>query len=222
MSGVFTNRDATRVRSLMASRPPLPCSRPAGSRLPSIRRCARSGPSGHRCRRTAQACRRACCPLPAPHPRHQHQRALALCVRVDRAAPIVEADLTAWQAEIAQQFQTEIRIHFAAEEHVLFPAARRFPELNPLVEELLFDHFMLRESFAKAEAHSMSTGDVSAFAQQMSAHIRKEERQLFERMQELMNQEELAGLGQDLDEALKDAAQACILPADATRLRPKK
>jgi hypothetical protein len=37
-----------------------------------------------------------------------------------------------------------------------------------------------------------------------------------------MNQEELAGLGQDLDEALKDAAQACILPADATRLRPKK
>jgi hemerythrin-like domain-containing protein len=153
---------------------------------------------------------------------HQHQRTLALCVRVDRAAPIVEADLTAWQAEIAQQFQTEIRIHFAAEEHVLFPAARRFPELNPLVEELLFDHFMLRESFAKAEAHSMSTGDVSAFAQHMSAHIRKEERQLFERMQELMNQEELAGLGQDLDEALKDAAQACILPADATRLRPKQ
>jgi hypothetical protein len=56
----------------------------------------------------------------------------------------------------------------------------------------------------------------------MSSHIRKEERQLFERMQELMNQEELAGLGQDLDQALKEAAQACILPAEATRLRPGK
>jgi hemerythrin-like domain-containing protein len=153
---------------------------------------------------------------------HQHQRALALCVRIDRASPVGDADLAAWQAEIAQHFQTEIRVHFAAEEQVLFPAARKFPALIPLVEELLLDHFMLRESFAKAEAHAMSSTDVSAFAERMSAHIRKEERQLFERMQELMNQEELARLGQNLEAALKDAAQACVLPSEATRLRPAK
>ena len=153
---------------------------------------------------------------------HQHQRALALCVRIDRASPIGDADLAAWQAEIAQHFQTEIRIHFAAEENALFPAARKFPALCPLVEELLLDHFMLRESFAKAEAHAMSTVDVAAFAQRMAAHIRKEERQLFERMQELMSQEELSLLGKDLDAALKDAAQACILLSEATRLRPSK
>ncbi len=55
---------------------------------------------------------------------HQHQRALALCVRIDRAQPIPDADLEAWQAEIEQQFAQEIRIHFSAEESVLFPAAR--------------------------------------------------------------------------------------------------
>jgi hemerythrin-like domain-containing protein len=153
---------------------------------------------------------------------HQHQHALALCVRIDRASPIGDADLAVWQAEIAQYFQTEIRIHFAAEESVLFPAARKFPALCPLVEELLLDHFMLRESFAKAEAHAMSTTDVAAFAQQMSAHIRKEERQLFERLQELMTQEELSSLGRELDAALKDAAQTCILPSEVTRLRPSK
>jgi hemerythrin-like domain-containing protein len=153
---------------------------------------------------------------------HQHQRALALCVRIERASPIGKADLAAWQAEIAQHFQTEIRIHFAAEESVLFPAAGKFPALCPLVEELLLDHFMLREGFAKAEAHAMSTTDVAAFAQQMSAHIRKEERQLFERMQELMSQEELGLVGQALDQALKDSAQACILPTETTRLRPAK
>ena len=32
---------------------------------------------------------------------HQHQRALALCVRIDRAQPIPDADLLTWQAEIA-------------------------------------------------------------------------------------------------------------------------
>jgi hypothetical protein len=56
----------------------------------------------------------------------------------------------------------------------------------------------------------------------MSAHIRKEERQLFERMQELMSQEDLALLGQGLDRAFKEAAQACILPTETTRLRPAK
>ena len=94
----------------------------------------------------------------------QHQHALALCVRIDRASPIGDADLDAWQTEIAQHFQTEIGIHFAAEEHVLFPAARKFEELIPLVEELLFDHFMLRESFANAEVRKMSATDLSAFA----------------------------------------------------------
>jgi hemerythrin-like domain-containing protein len=149
----------------------------------------------------------------------QHQHALALCVRIDRASPVGDADLAAWQAEIAQHFQSEIRVHFAAEEQVLFPVARKFPELISLVEELLSDHATLRAAFTKAEARSMSAAELSAFARHMSAHIRKEERQLFERIQELMSNEELAVVGQNLDEALKNAAQACALPAGANRLR---
>jgi len=152
----------------------------------------------------------------------QHQHVLALCVRIDRALPIGEADLAAWQAEITQLFQSEIRFHFAAEELVLFPAARKYPELIPLVEELLSDHAALRESFTRAETRTMSATELCAFGQRMSAHIRKEERQLFERMQQLMSLEGLALLGRKLEEALNDAVQACIVPADATRLRATK
>jgi hemerythrin-like domain-containing protein len=153
---------------------------------------------------------------------HQHQHALALCVRIDRASPIPGSDLAAWQTEITQLFQTEIGIHFAAEEQVLFPVARRFKELVPLVEGLLADHVDLRERFAKAEDHNMSATELAAAAQRFAAHIRKEERQLFERLQELMNREELAHLGRQLNHALKDSAQACILPTEATKLRPAK
>jgi hemerythrin-like domain-containing protein len=149
----------------------------------------------------------------------QHQHALALCVRIDRASPVGDADLAAWQAEVTQHFQNEISVHFTAEELVLFPAARRFAELVLLVDDLLHDHAGLREGFAQAEGAKMSATDLRAFAQRMCAHIRKEERQLFERIQQLMSYEELALLGQNLDEALKDAAQACALPADANRLR---
>src|SRR5579863_1118586 len=148
----------------------------------------------------------------------QHQRALALCVRIDRAQPIPEADLDSWQAEINQLYDQEIEIHFSAEERVLFPAARKFPELGPLVEGLVADHGAMRELFSQAQARCLSSEGLNAFAQQLSAHIRKEERQFFQRMQDLMSAEELATLGAQLEVALKDATQSCILPSAATRL----
>jgi len=150
----------------------------------------------------------------------QHQHALALCVRIDRAQPIPDSDLIAWQAEIEQQFAQEITIHFAAEENVLFPAARRFQGLAVLVEELIADHDSLRKSFLQAESRRMSSRGLAAFAQTLSAHIRKEERQLFERLQELMNPQDLAALGMQLESALKKAQQSCILPTEATKLKP--
>lgn len=153
---------------------------------------------------------------------HQHQRALALCVRIDRAAPIPQADLEAWQTEITQLVQQEITIHFAAEERVLFPAARQFPEMIALVEDLSADHGLLREYFSQAEARSMSAAELTAFAQRLSTHIRKEERQLFESVQQLMKSQELAVLGAELQEALKEAAQTCALPTETTRLRSAK
>lgn len=151
---------------------------------------------------------------------HQHQRALALCVRIDRAQPIRNADLTAWQAEIEQHFAQEIEIHFAAEEAVVFPAARLFPALVPLVEELIVDHASLRQSSSEAQARRMSTETLLAFAHGLSAHIRKEERQLFEQLQILMTAEELANLGKRLEEALKDATQFCALSAKAEATNP--
>lgn len=153
---------------------------------------------------------------------HQHQRALALCVRIERASPIPERDLAAWQDEASQLFQSEVAIHFAAEERVLFPTARRFRDLVPLVEELLEDHAVLRESFGRAEVRAMSASELMTFSQRLSAHIRKEERQLFEGLQELLSQEELGRVGQHLSEALKDAAQICAVPTEATKLRPAK
>jgi hemerythrin-like domain-containing protein len=153
---------------------------------------------------------------------HQHQRALALCVRIDRAQPIPVMDLEAWQVEIEQHFEQEIKIHFSAEEKSLFPAARQFPELVALVDELITDHASLCEYFSKAERRAMSAQDLLSFSQQLSAHIRKEERLLFERLQQLMSVKELKVLGVQLEETLKDAAQSCVLTNEATRLRSRR
>jgi hemerythrin-like domain-containing protein len=151
----------------------------------------------------------------------QHHQALALCVRLDRAIRSGEVDLEAWQAEIQQQFESEIRVHFTAEENALFPAAARFSDLQPLIEELLTEHALLRDFFAHAGARELDLQSLAVFGQKLAEHIRKEERQLFEGMQRVMSSSELDGLGEAVAEALKDAAHACALPSDATRLRPR-
>lgn len=152
----------------------------------------------------------------------QHQHALALCVRIDRASPIADSELDAWQAEMAQHFRAEIRIHFDAEEKIVFPAAKKFSELTPLLEDLLSDHAWLRRNFAEAEARKLSAKEVTGFGRRLSEHIRKEERQLFERLQQLIKADEFANIGVRLDEALKDADESCALRLEATKLRSAK
>jgi hemerythrin superfamily protein len=152
---------------------------------------------------------------------HQHQKMLALCVRIDRAQPIPAADLPAWREEMAQLFENEIQIHFAAEEEIVFRVAREVPELRSLADELTNDHILLRQGFGSAESRQMAAEALPAFAQQLSAHIRKEERQLFERMQKLLSPEELARVGVLLESALRDAGRSCLLGNEATKLRPR-
>jgi hemerythrin-like domain-containing protein len=152
---------------------------------------------------------------------HQHQHVLALCVRLDRALQAKDVDLEAWQTEIQAIFEQEIGIHFAAEEKTVFPAARGFAELQSLVEELQADHTILRDFFVRAADRTLEQGDLPTFVEKLAQHIRREERQLFEGLQKAMTVEELSALGAALNEALKAASDACILPNQATRLRPK-
>jgi hemerythrin-like domain-containing protein len=151
----------------------------------------------------------------------QHQHALALCVRLDRAIQSGEVDAEAWQAEIQQIFEHEIGTHFDAEERELFPTAATCSELRPLVEELLDEHKALRQVFGRATARQLTSDDLRNFAGRLSAHIRKEERDLFERIQKLLSTDELAAIGKGLEAALANSPQACIIPGKATRLRPK-
>jgi hemerythrin-like domain-containing protein len=63
-----------------------------------------------------------------------------------------------------------------------------------LIDDLLAEYVSLRRSFSEAEARRMSNKNLVAFARELSAHIRKEERQLFESLPKLMTQEQLTPL----------------------------
>ena len=133
---------------------------------------------------------------------HQHQHALALCVQIDRSLQAGTADLEALQAQIRTMFNLEIRYHFAAEEEALFPEAAAFAELKPLVDQLLREHVNLRDYFARAERRELHAATLRDFAEILSAHIRREERELFEACQRLFPTEKLAAVGAALDAVL--------------------
>jgi hemerythrin-like domain-containing protein len=152
----------------------------------------------------------------------QHQHSLAICVRLDRAIQAGDVDLEAWQAEIALAFEQEVGVHFASEEKEVFPRAARVPELQGLVRELLAEHEILRRIFAGAGAHSLDMAALGDFGIKLAAHIRKEERQLFEGMQKSLGAEELGAMGVALERALAEASQVCAVPSEATRLRGRQ
>lgn len=145
----------------------------------------------------------------------QHQHALALCVRIRRAALGSPNELKAWQSEIQQHFEQEICYHFAAEEGHLFPAARQYPELVPLIDELLAEHQRLRQYFAQCSAGALDEAAVRQFAETLSDHIRKEERRLFEDLQKQMPPEELLKIGGQMEKTLAAAPQTCITPTES-------
>ncbi len=134
---------------------------------------------------------------------HQHQHALALCVRLDRALngpAAATPDAADWNREVAHIFQSEISYHFDAEERVLFPELNKYPELQALIAELVKEHQTLREIFRQAGEGALDRPALLAFGETLSGHVRKEERVLFEKCQELMPPERLATLGRALDE----------------------
>ena len=149
---------------------------------------------------------------------HQHQHALALCVQIERGMQSQHPDPQHWQQEIARLFASEIRYHFEAEERVLFPFAQRAPSLRDLVDELRVEHVSLRQYAADAAAGRLTVPELQMFSASLAAHVRKEERQLFESMQEFFSPDDLAKVGAELDSHFL----ASGMPGARCALRPHK
>jgi iron-sulfur cluster repair protein YtfE (RIC family) len=142
---------------------------------------------------------------------HQHQHVLALCVRLDRALQAGTVDLESWQQEIQDFFEHEVCIHFEAEERIVFPAAGQVSALHAVVSDLRAEHTELRKLFAQAADRSFNAAELHQFVDKLARHIRKEERELFEGMQQEMDTEQLCQIGTALEHALKAAVQVCSM-----------
>ena len=137
---------------------------------------------------------------------------MLLCLRIHRGLP-VHSEESRWLQTKAEQviefFDADLRIHFRAEEEVLFPAMQCFSGASELIIELSSEHrklealvLQLRRS---TEEHPAAT--LREFADLLEAHIRKEERMLFPIYEEqatiVVTQEVGDGVSRLLGDALR-------------------
>jgi hypothetical protein len=124
-----------------------------------------------------------------------HQHALAAALGLRRAEP---ATLDKAVRAFAAFFAHEGAHHFALEEALLLPALPASdPEWSAAVARVLEDHSALRAGAAGLE-RAASVSAAREVGERLAAHVRFEERVLFELLEQRLAAAELDGLGRAL------------------------
>jgi len=101
----------------------------------------------------------------------EHHTALSLALRIERGG-----DAAALQDKVPTIFREELEAHFQEEENSLLPQLLLAGE-ETLVNRTLAEHRQLRKLVDRIAAGDLAS--LPAFAEQLRAHVRFEERELF-------------------------------------------
>ena len=135
---------------------------------------------------------------------HQHHNGLAMCVLTRRslADDVSPENIARLARRVVDRYELELVNHFAIEEQVLFPACGPMP----IIGELLAEHRAL-EGLVSQLRDAPSAGLLEQFCALLSAHIRREESELFEQIQQSLPRDVLDRAGSEID---RRAVRICL------------
>ncbi|MEM8534654.1 MAG: hemerythrin domain-containing protein [Chloroflexota bacterium] len=132
----------------------------------------------------------------------EHQRGLFLAQALKRGIPRYKNLPTTHEGKreyALSVYKALLQDHFHAEETILFPAIRGSDnEIDTLIDELLQEHQQMHTMFQTLPTTPDLETQLHELGMLLEAHIRKEERQLFERVQVVIDEDQLHTLGQNL------------------------
>jgi len=132
---------------------------------------------------------------------HQHHNGLALCVLTRRslAADASPENIDVLARRAVDRYELELANHFELEEQILFPAISSAIGEAALITELVTQHREIERLIAQ-----LRTAPTSALLERLcallTAHIRREENELFQMAQQRLPTATLASLGAAIEE----------------------
>lgn len=120
---------------------------------------------------------------------HEHKSLLFVCRYLKKDAAPYEGyplETNAKMDYMVKVFQEVMVPHIQKEDH-LFEQCRGFlPEMDAMLDELLDEHRIISGMYSALVDSKDLVTDMDTLARNLEAHIRKEERIVFEKMQELL------------------------------------
>ncbi len=96
-------------------------------------------------------------------------------------------------------YKSELVKHFKNEEDILYPAVKnKSKEIDGLFEDIISEHNKIKQLVVQLESGENKPDILNELGVLLELHIRKEERSLFEKIQNLLSDEELTQLEEKL------------------------
>jgi hemerythrin-like domain-containing protein len=130
----------------------------------------------------------------------QHQHGLALCVLTERSlegnpSPEIVSRLA---GRVVDRYDEELSNHFAIEEEDVFPAIEQELGETPIIHELVAEHRQI-EKIVERLRTAPDAALLREFVALLRTHIRREENELLEDVQQRLSRKALESLGAKID-----------------------
>jgi hemerythrin-like domain-containing protein len=138
----------------------------------------------------------------------QHHNGLVLCVLTERGleADGSPANLAKLAKRAIDRYEIELTNHFGIEEQLLFPMIERELGKMVIVTELVADHRAL-EGMIDQIRSAPSAELLEKFCELLRRHIRREENELFQDVQQRLPEGVLETVGKEID---AKAVRVCL------------
>jgi hemerythrin-like domain-containing protein len=130
----------------------------------------------------------------------QHHNGLALCVLTERALASDRSDaaVSRLARRVIDRYEIELTNHFGIEEQLLFPLIEREIGRMAIVNELIADHRSLEKLIDQLRV-APSAELLQGFCDLLRGHIRREENELFQDIQQRLPKDALEAAGKEID-----------------------
>lgn len=124
-----------------------------------------------------------------------HHQALLLALLLKHNAPTflsLPNDLVGKMNYAKKTYENELEQHFKDEEEFVFPfILNKDSELDELINEIIEEHIILKEKIFSLNDNPKLSDQLNEIGIVLENHVRKEERILFEKTQQLLSEETL-------------------------------